>query len=164
MGPLPRALFASLSLVLLVGLAPACGGEGDEPRKPALQGGVPGKLRIGYSTRTPLHAALGEVFRNTDILEKHGFDAEFVPFVRGKDQHEACASGAVDATFSCEVPAIIHLDRLPGMRLVGCAGELGEIALVVRGDAPIDRVTDLSGRSVAVLGGASADLALDGWL
>lgn len=163
--PRPSLVMTWLLLILVGAPSPGCGGDsaGGSAAGPVVGGGS-GKLRVGYSTRTPLHAAVGEVFTRTDILAQHGFDAEFVPFVRGKDQHEACASGAVDATFSCEVPAMIHLDRLPQMRLVGCAGELGNIALVVRGDSPVEKVADLSGRSVAVMGGASAELALDRWL
>ncbi len=151
------ALLALLVLACGCGRGGAVDGAGGDDR------GV-GKLRVGYSTRTPLHAAVGEVFARTDILERHGFDAELQRFVRGKDQHEACAAGRVGATFSCEVPAMIHLERLPDMRLAGCAGELGEIALVVPAGSPIETTADLAGRSVAVLGGASADLALDRWL
>lgn len=163
--PRPSIVMTSLLLILAGAPSPGCGDDsaGGPAAGPAVGGGS-GKLRVGYSTRTPLHAAVGEVFTRTDILTRHGFEAEFVPFVRGKDQHEACASGAVDATFSCEVPAMIHLDRLPQMRLVGCAGELGNIALVVRSDSPVEGVIDLSSRSVAVLGGSSAEMALDSWL
>jgi sulfonate transport system substrate-binding protein len=121
-------------------------------------------LRVGYSTRTPLHAAVGEVFAHTEILQGHGFTPELVPFVRGKDQHEHCAAGRIDATFSCEVPALVHLERLPEMRLAGSAGELGDIALVVPQGSSIRSVNDLRDRRVALVGGASADLALDGWL
>jgi len=124
----------------------------------------PVPLGMGYSALTPLHCAVGEIFASTDILQRHGFDPELIHFERGKDQHEACSRGRVDATFTCEVPAMVHLDRLPGLVIDGCAGELGDIALVVPADSPISTVEDLAGARVALLGGASSELLFDGWL
>ena len=122
------------------------------------------EIRIGYSTLTPLHCALGEVLASTDILARHGLRGTFTGFEHGKDQHESCAQGVVDATFSCEVPAMVHLDRLPGMVLEGSPGELGEIALVVPADSPIRSIADLDGRTLALLGGASSELVVEQWL
>jgi len=149
---------AAIALAVAVGSGGCAGKAADPPPR------APGQLTVGYSTRTPLHAAVGEVFARTEILQDHGFEPELVPFVRGKDQHEHCAAGRIDATFSCEVPAMVHLERLPGMQLVGSAGELGDIALVVPAGSRIESAVDLRDRKVALVGGASADLALDGWL
>ena len=130
------------------------------------EGAPPGGqlIRVGYSSLTPLHCAIGEVLASTDILATHGLHGEFFPFEHGKDQHEACSAGRIDATFTCEVPAMVHLDRLPGLALTGFAGELGEIALVVPVNSPIREAGDLAGRTVAVLGGASSELLLGRWL
>jgi len=125
-------------------------------------GSVP--LGMGYSSLTPLHCAVGEIFVATDILQQHGFDPSLIHFEHGKDQHESCSQGLIDATFSCEVPAMVHLDRLPGMVINGFAGELGDIALVVRQDSPIQGVEDLQGRNVALLGGSSSELVFEDWL
>jgi len=121
-------------------------------------------VRIGYSSLTPLHCALGEVMRNTDVLARHGLAGELTYFPHGKDQHEACSRGVIDATFTCEVPAMVHLDRLPGLTLTASPGELGEIALVVPADSDVQALADLRGKSVAVLGGASSEMVLDQWL
>ena len=122
------------------------------------------RLGMGYSSLTPLHCAVGEVFAATDILQRHGFDPELIHFEHGKDQHEFCNLGVIDATFSCEVPAMVHLDRLPGMVINGYAGELGEIALVVPAGSDIESVEDLRGKSVALLGGSSSELVFEEWL
>ncbi|MFH1463800.1 MAG: PhnD/SsuA/transferrin family substrate-binding protein [Pseudomonadota bacterium] len=121
-------------------------------------------IRIGASSLTPLHAALGEILERTDILAQHGFEGSFLDFERGKDQHERCAAGEVDATFSCEAAAMVHLHHLPGSVISGSPGALGRMALVVRQDSPVQGIADLKGSHIAYLGGASADLALDGWL
>ena len=121
-------------------------------------------IRVGYSALTPIHCAIGEVFAHTDILEKHGFSKELTVFMHGKDQHKAGIKGVVDATFTCEVPAMFHLHRLPDLVLTGTPGEMGEMGLVVLKDSPIKSVQELGGKSVAVLGGPSSELLLEQWL
>ena len=121
-------------------------------------------IRIGTSSLTPLHAAIGEIFKETDILAQHGLEGEFLPFERGSDQHDRCAAGEVDATFSCEVVALIQLESLPGLSITGSPGELGGMALLVRQGSPIKKTSDLSGQTVALLEGASSQLALETWL
>jgi len=150
-----RRYLAALTLVLGTGCSP----RHEQHAQPELR-----RVRIGTSSLTPLHAALGEILEHTDLLENHGLQGEFLDFERGKDQHERCVEGGVDATFSCEVAAMVHLDRLPGTAITGSPGSLGEMALVVRQDAEVQSVADLRGGSVAVLGGASAELAMDTWL
>lgn len=136
-----------------------------EPSHPAAgTAAAPATVRIGYSSLTPLHCALGEVLRNTDVLARHGLEAELTYFPHGKDQHEACSRGVIDATFSCEVPAMVHLDRLPGLVLTASPGELGDMALVVPADSDVTSVEQLRGRRLAVLGGASSEMVLDQWL
>ena len=155
----PQRIGASRHGVAALLLALACSPQHEQPVQQELR-----TVRIGTSSLTPLHAALGEILEHTDLLAEYGLKGEFLDFERGKDQHERCVGGGVDATFSCEVAAMVHLDRLPGTAITGSPGSLGAMALVVRQDAEVQSVTDLRGGSVAVLGGASAELAMDGWL
>ncbi len=122
------------------------------------------RLRLGFSVPTPIHCALGEIFLRTDILMEHGFLGEMIPLLKGKDQHEAARLGLLDASFTCETPAIMHLDRLPGLALIGSPGVIGEIALVVPDDSDVREPGQLRGRTIAVLGGSSSHLLLDHWL
>lgn len=160
----------AVSVVQLVGsnptAAPATSSRetSPEPTSPTAAAPPPGTVRIGYSSLTPLHCAIGEVFRNTDVLARHGLTGELSYFPHGKDQHEACSAGEIDATFTCEVPAMVHLDRLPGLSLTSSVGELGDIALVVAADSDVTSPADLRGRSIAVLGGSASELVLDQWL
>lgn len=141
------------------------GAGGATPREPSAGRRTPGNgIAIGYSTLTPLHCALGEVLARTDILARHGLRGTFLPFPHGLDQDEALEQGAVDVTFSCEVPAMIHLDRHSAMQVAGSPGELGEIALLVPAGSGVREIRDLKGRAIAVSGGASAQLLLEGWL
>lgn len=124
-----------------------------------------GPLRLGYATLTPLHCALGEILDRTGIVERYGFTkGKFQRFPHGKDQDIACRQGLIDATFTCEVPAMIHLYRLPGLVIIGSPGSLGDIALVVPAGSPVKKVGDLAGSGIAVHGGSSARLMLGKWL
>jgi ABC-type nitrate/sulfonate/bicarbonate transport system substrate-binding protein len=124
-------LFAAILLCLLLSL-PGC-----RERRSAIP------LRIAYSSLTPVHAHLGAVFEHTDILARRGITPELLRLVRGKDQEEACRGGKFDVVFSCEVPAFFHLQQCPRMRMVGCPGELGRIALLVTEDSPVQQFADL---------------------
>lgn len=121
-------------------------------------------VTIGYSTLTPLHCALGEILARTDILARHGLAGTFLPFLHGKDQGEALTRGGVDATFSCEVPAMIHLDQHPEQMIAGSPGELGEIALVTRRGSSPSSTGDLRGRQVALAGGGTEQFLLRQWV
>jgi sulfonate transport system substrate-binding protein len=144
--------------------APADPARAEPPPKPADMPEWRRMVRIGYSTLTPLHALLGETLQKTPAAAEARLSFQFLPFLHGKDQDEACRKGLVDLTFSCEVPAMIHLDCHRDLAVLGSAGELGHIALLVNGTSPIRRAAQLKGKTVAVADGASARLLLDQWL
>ncbi len=120
--------------------------------------------RIGYSALTPLHTLFGETMRKTTAASDAGMHFLFSSFLHGKDQDEACSQGLVDITFSCEVPAMIHLDRHRDLAVLGCAGELGDIALVTLKKSTIKNAAGLKGKIIAVADGASAMLMLGQWM
>jgi len=127
--------------------------------------GEPDVIRVGYATLTPIHCAIGEIFAHTDILEKHGFrKAEFTPFEHGSDQHEYCDRGVIDATFVCEVPTMVHLGKLPGLKIIGSPGRIGDIALVVPQGSSVGTMTDLRGKTLAVQEGSSSMLMVERWI
>lgn len=121
-------------------------------------------VRLGYSTLTPLHTLFGETLQKTSAAADAGLIFQFMPFLHGKDQDEAYAQDMVDLSFSCEVPAIIHLDRHRDLQIIGTAGELGHVALLVSASSPVRGVAQLKGKTVAVADGASARMLLEQWL
>lgn len=153
----PLALRLLLVLLPLVSL-PLAGCEG------GCRGDATPRLRVGYSSLTPLHTALGEALKHGDFMAQNGLSGEFTPYERGKDQDRAAARGGVDVTFTCEVPAMVHLHKLPGLTIAGSPGELGEIALVVPADSPHRTVASLRGARLLVQGGASARMLAERWL
>src|SRR4030042_4145509 len=122
------------------------------------------KIRIGCSSLTPLHCMFGEVFIRTDILKKHNLYGKITFFRHGEEQGKACENNKIDSTFSCEVPAIIHLVKFPDLRIIGTPGSLGRIALIVPEKSNIFAVGDLKNNKILVHSGSSADMAIHEWL
>ena len=106
----------------------------------------------------------GEVFCRTDILEKHGIKGKIMFFEHGSDQAKACKEGMVDVTFSCNVPAILHLVRCPDLCIIGTPGELGRIAMVVPEQSNIFNMEQLRDKNILIHDGSSAAMVVSGWL
>lgn len=95
----------------------------------------PGTLRFGWSSLTPVHAHAGLVLQeHPEIAEKWGIDLVTTPYKSGKDQGEDLARGALDAWFTCEVPAVQMALGRPDSRIFASPGVLGRIAVVARSD------------------------------
>jgi len=121
-------------------------------------------IRIGCSALTPIHCLFGEVLGRTDILKKHGLHGEIVFFMHGNDQSAACKAKKIDATFTCEIPAIFQLAACPDSRLIGTPGSLGRIALIVPRQSGIFSLQDLKGKTILIHEGASATMMTRKWL
>ncbi len=120
--------------------------EGVVESEIALQGPPPATgidtLRLGWSSKTPIHAHLGVALqRYPELVEQFGLEIEWVSYDSGKVQGKDLAEGKLDAWFSCAVPAIHMLDTRPDSKVVASLGELGEIALLVHNkDAVLNEV------------------------
>ena len=116
-------------------------------------------LRLGWSSKTPIHAHIGLVLeRHPELFAKHGLEVELVSFQSGKTQGKALADGGLDAWFSCAVPAIHMLDSRRDAKVVASLGPLGEIALMAPGS------TDLSSlQKVALSSGSSPHMRWKQW-
>lgn len=134
------------------------------------QGGVAEKeegktvLNLGYTTAEPLPFAISEILAHTGIPERYGFRARYKSFARAKELLHASALGEVDVTFIDGIPAMESLHKLPGLSIIGCAGELGHVALVVPRSSKISDIKALASKTVAVVDRPSASLALKQWL
>ena len=90
-------------------------------------------LRLGWSSKTPIHAHLGVALQlHPELIEQFGLEIEWVSYDSGKVQGKDLASGKLDAWFSCAVPAIHMLDTRPDAKVVATFGPLGDIALLKR--------------------------------
>jgi ABC-type nitrate/sulfonate/bicarbonate transport system substrate-binding protein len=63
-------------------------------------------IRIGWQTPLATQGQIVQVLKNSDILERNGFKAEFVEFSFGSPQVEAAAAGKLDVIFVGDQPAL----------------------------------------------------------
>jgi len=119
-------------------------------------------LRFGWSSLTPVHAHVGVVIEaHPELAAAHGLSLQTSDYVSGKGQGEAVAAGALDAFFSCEVPAVHMLRGRPDVRVVASPGSLGRIAVVAR--AGTADLSALKGKRVAMTQGSTPAMDWATW-
>jgi ABC-type nitrate/sulfonate/bicarbonate transport system substrate-binding protein len=117
-------------------------------------------LRFGISSLTPVHAhVLAVLSAQPELAEKHGLTLEITDYASGKGQGDDVARGALDAFFTCEVPAIQMLAGRTDVRAVAAPGALGRIAVV--GRAP--SLDALRGARVGVARGSTPAMDWQAW-
>ena len=134
------------------------------PREPpAPRSPTPGRVRLGCSSLTPVHAHVAAVLReHPELLAEIGFELDIELFDSGKTQGHAVAEGRLQAFFTCGVPAVHMLAGGPGTRAVTSAGELGRIAVVAR-RAVATELADLAGARVGLVEGSTPAMDWELW-
>ncbi|MDP2305391.1 MAG: GDSL-type esterase/lipase family protein [Pseudomonadota bacterium] len=118
-------------------------------------------LRLGISSLTPVHAHVLAVLQAMpELAAKHGLDLVVSAYASGKSQGEDVANGALDAFFTCEVPAIQMMERRTDVRAVATPGALGRIAVVARG---VDTLAGLAGRRIGLAPGSTPAMDWQTW-
>jgi sulfonate transport system substrate-binding protein len=114
------------------------------------------KLRLAFpSVGTVIVGNIGTALQKTDILKRHGFDAEITPLPLGRELKEALAAGQVDVIFTSESNFIVLLGQGYACRAISTFGSMGEMALVVKADSAVRDVAGLKGRKIATIFGTS---------
>lgn len=117
-------------------------------------------LRFGISSLTPVHAHVLAVLQAMpELAAKHGLTLEITAYPSGKQQGDDVRSGALDAWFTCEVPAIPMLVDRPDARAVAAPGELGRVAVVGRAAS----LADLRGKKVGFVQGSTPAMDWRDW-
>lgn len=120
-------------------------------------------LRFGWSAFTPVHAQLGAWLEaHPEAATAHGLRLELHDYLSGKPQGDDVARGALDAFFTCEVPAVQMVGGRVDLRLVASPGELGRVAVLTRRDRAT-RLDDLRGRKVGFAAGSTTAMDWAEW-
>ena len=152
-----RMLLAALALAAV---APGLSGCGDDsPAQPAARA----KIRVGYPVTTLINGQVGLVLERTDILKRHGFDAQVVRFTHGPPQNEALAAGRIDVALTSEGPAVLGIAQGIDALVFSSFGPTRD-ALMVAKDSPVQSSSDLRGKSIGVPFGTTPFLHLLTWL
>lgn len=136
------------------------------PRADAAHGIAPGKkIRFAFpSSGTLISLQVGLVLQRTDILKKHGIDAEITPMALGTELKTALASNKVDAIFTSESNFIVLLGQGFECQAFASLGSGGKMALVVNADSPVKDVKDLKGKKLATIFGTSLHQPAVDWV
>jgi sulfonate transport system substrate-binding protein len=121
-----------------------------QPDAPVLQ-----KIRIGWQTTWATQGQLAVILMKTDILEKNGFEPEFIGFSYGGPLNEGALAGAVDVLFTADQPAIALMSRAPDWRVIGRL-MYNRVGTFVPPESAVQTPADLRGKTVAIPFGAAA--------
>lgn len=120
-------------------------------------------LRLGISTFTPVHAHVAAVLAAMpELAAKHGLVVEPHGYLSGGPQGDDVARGALDAFFTCEVPAVQMVGSRTDVRIVASPGTLGRVAVLARA-GEMTSVEGLRGRKVGLAPGSTTDLDWQAW-
>jgi ABC-type nitrate/sulfonate/bicarbonate transport system substrate-binding protein len=123
------------------------------------------KLHLAYPAEgTILSAQVGLVFEKTDILKKHGFNAQATAMGTGKELKTALVSGKVDVIMTSETNFVVLLGNGFDCYAIHSLGSAGRMALVVPPDSKINSLEDLKGKKVATIYGTSIHQPAMEWL
>lgn len=113
------------------------------------------KLRIGWQVPWSLQGQLVQVWKNTDILKKHGIEAEFIGKTYGPELNELAMADAIDVVLTADQPAAVLFSKGKGwvgvMRLM-----YNRTSTYVPVNSDIKKITDLKGKTIGVPFGAAA--------
>jgi ABC-type amino acid transport substrate-binding protein len=94
-----------------------------------------------------------------ELASRHGLTLALTGYKSGKTQGDDVGKGALDAFFTCEVPAIQMMEGRADVRAVAAPGVLGRIAVVTR----LDTIQALRGKRVGLAAGSTPAMDWQTW-
>ncbi|MCK9186878.1 ABC transporter substrate-binding protein [Candidatus Gracilibacteria bacterium] len=113
------------------------------------------EIRIGWQIPWAIQGQLVQVLKHTPILENHGVKATFKGFTYGGPLNEAALAGEVDMILTADQPAATLLSKNGNWTIVGRL-MYNRVSLYVPPMSPVQQVSDLKGKTVAMPFGAAA--------
>jgi sulfonate transport system substrate-binding protein len=120
------------------------------------QQGVP--VRIGWQPTTTVEAQIAHVLQKTDILERNGFNGQFIMFSFGPAVNEALVSGALDIGFIGDMPSVSLAAVNAPISIIG-RQSVFRGAIVASTKSDIKQLSDLKGKKLHGPVGSSIYLA-----
>jgi len=116
-------------------------------------------VRIGWQVPWATQGQIVQVLKHTDILKKNGLKAEFVGKTFGPELNELAMAGAIDVVLTADQPAITLFSKDKGWKAIGRL-MYNRTATYVPPSSPIQKISDLKGKTVGVPIGAAAERVL----
>lgn len=113
------------------------------------------KIRIGWQVPWAIQGQIVQIWKHTDILKKHGLEAEFVGKNYGPELNEVALGGAIDVILTADQPAAALFLKDKGW--VGISRLMyNRTTTYVPPTSPIKTLADLKDKTVGVPFGAAA--------
>lgn len=121
-----------------------------------LVAGAADKIRIGWQVPWAIQGQIVQIWKHTDILKRHGFEAEFIGRNYGPELNEIALAGAVDVVLTADQPAVMlnakSSDWVATARLM-----YNRTSTYVPPSSPIKTMAGLKGKTVGLPVGAAAE-------
>ena len=101
------------------------------------------------------------VAMDSDLWSKNNLEAEVIPFRSGRAAFEALLGGQLDLAFMAEFPAVIGAMRKQNFRIISEMSQYTATRIIHGGDASIDSVAKLAGKSIGVTMGTNVNFMLE---
>ncbi len=116
----------------------------------------PTKLRIGWQVPWAIQGQIVQIWKHTDILARHGLEAEFIGRTYGPVLNELAVAGEVDVVLTADQPAAALFAAMPTWR--GISRLMYNRTLTyVPAKSPIQQLEDLRGKTIGIPLGAAAE-------
>ena len=112
-------------------------------------------IRIGWQVPWATQGQVTQTLVHTNVLELNGLNGEFKGFSYGGPLNEAALAKEVDVIFTADQPAAMLLGAGGEWTIIGRL-MYNRVAIYVPPDSPIQSLTDLKGKTIAIPFGAAA--------
>lgn len=113
------------------------------------------KIRVGWQIPWATQGQLVQVMKHNNISEKFGLAPEYIGFSYGGPLNEAALAGDVDIIFTADQPAATLISKSDNWVIIGRL-MYNRVSLYVPPHSPIQNISDLRGKTVAMPFGAAA--------
>lgn len=114
------------------------------------------KIRIGWQVPWATQGQIVQIWKHTDILKKHGIEAEFIGKTYGPQLNEAALAGGLDVVLTADQPAAALFSKDKGWVGVGRL-MYNRTSTYVPLNSPVKELKDLKGKTVGIPFGAAAE-------
>lgn len=125
----------------------------------SLEGVAATKIRIGWQVPWAMQGQIVQIWKHTEILKKHGLEAEYVGKNFGPELNEIALADGIDVVLTADQPAATLFSKDKGW--VGVSRLMyNRTATYVPVKSPIKNLKDLKGKTIGVPVGAAAQRIL----
>jgi ABC-type nitrate/sulfonate/bicarbonate transport system substrate-binding protein len=114
------------------------------------------KIRVGWQVPWATQGQLVQIWKHTDILKKHGLEAEFIGKTYGPVLNEVALAGGLDVILTADQPAAMLFSKDKGWIGIGRL-MYNRTSVYAPLNSPVKTLKDLKGKTLGLPVGAAAE-------